>query len=57
MARIARIRTAAGPRHALEQADGQLLLIEGDLLGDWRTTDQTAPADAARLAPAVPPTI
>ncbi len=57
MARIARIQTAAGPRHAVEQADGQLLLIEGDLLGDWRATDQTAPANAARLAPVVPPTI
>ena len=27
MARIARIQTAAGPRHALEQPDGQLNLI------------------------------
>ena len=57
MARIARIRTAAGPRHAVEQPDGRLCLIEGDLLGDWRATDQVAPADAERLAPVVPPTI
>ncbi len=46
MARIARIQTAAGPRHALEQADGQLLLIEGDVLGDWRATNRPAPANA-----------
>jgi 2-keto-4-pentenoate hydratase/2-oxohepta-3-ene-1,7-dioic acid hydratase in catechol pathway len=57
MARIARIQTAAGPRHALEQPDGQLRLIEGDLFGAWRATDEIAPAGAVRLAPVLPPTI
>ena len=57
MARIARIETGAGPRHALEQPDGALRLIEGDLFGAWRVTDEVAPAGARRLAPIVPPTI
>ena len=57
MARIARIQTAAGPRHALEQPNGRLMLIEGDLFGAWRATDKVAPADAVRLAPVLPPTI
>lgn len=57
MARIARIDTAAGPRHALEQPDGTLRLIEGDLFGSWRATDTLAPVGATRLAPIAPPTI
>ncbi len=57
MTRIARIGTAQGPRHAVEQPDGSLRLIEGDLFGDWRVTEERAPAGSALLSPIVPPTI
>ena len=57
MARLLRLHTESGPRYASEAADGTRRWIDGDPLGAFRVTDQTAPADAPVLAPVAAPVV
>ncbi len=48
--------SSAGPAYAALQADGTARAITGDILGDWRVTDQTV-KPGKWLAPIAPATI
>lgn len=54
--KILRHLTPSGPAYAALQADGSARAVEGDILGNWRVTDQTI-KPGKRLAPIVPATI
>jgi 2-keto-4-pentenoate hydratase/2-oxohepta-3-ene-1,7-dioic acid hydratase in catechol pathway len=57
--KIARARLPDGTiQHALVEEQGRLRLIQGDLYGAWRATDQLVPLDRVTLlAPVAPPNI
>ncbi|MDP2137770.1 MAG: fumarylacetoacetate hydrolase family protein [Candidatus Didemnitutus sp.] len=54
--KLIRHLTPQGPAHAALQPDGTARAIAGDLLGEWRVTDQVATL-GKRLAPLAPATI
>jgi len=55
--KIARIQAGGTVAHAVVEGDG-LRLIEGDLFGEWKTTDQVVPRSQAKfLVPVDPPQI